>query len=171
MKELRINASKSKKLESIKVFIFLSVILMVANLVTYFQFGRIFIILIALFLLFLGVLLLNLKDILKKDKTALILNHQGISSLSTENGRTAGLVEWRDVDKITFRKVKIGTHVHTFLSVLVKDNKKYLQRFSNINKAKDLRQNNVAFNIPDELEMDHNDLAKKMNDYFKQYKG
>ena len=69
-------------------------------------------------------LAISLRDMLRPDKTGLVVNSDGVKFNATKLGRQVGLVEWADIDHLSIGKM----HGGDFMFLALADSAKYEAR-------------------------------------------
>ena len=115
-----------------------------------------------LFFAGLYILFIGIKEILEKDKRALIFSNEGILSRETQNARKIGLVPWSDISSLSV----INLYKQRYVSLIAKDKSKYLGILKGP-AAKQLNEQGVIINISsDETDTSFEDLYKLVESYF-----
>lgn len=108
----------------------------------------------------------QIRQILSKDKTAIVLSKEGISSTQNKNSRKIGLVEWADVNNVAVG----NTYGVSGVSVYVADRDKYLSRLVSGAGTVQLASEGVALNLSaKETDMSTEDLYLLVKKYKEDY--
>lgn len=105
----------------------------------------------------------QIKVMLAKDKTAIILNQNGILSKVTPNGKKIGFIPWEDVSELK----KVNAHRSEFVAVVTPNKEKYLAKLNSQIKKKSLLEENIALYISaDTVDVSFEELSQLIMKYF-----
>lgn len=120
-----------------------------------------------------GIVFFTLK-LFKKDKTALIINKDGITEKST--GVSLGFIPWADITGLRVSTIHSGMFNKThFISVDVKNPEDYIAKAKNVMVRQALNWNMTHYGspiniMPQPLDMSNDELEKMLKGAFEYYK-
>jgi|GEM_PF-241708 len=167
MEELIIEFNTKKQLKILVLGVFLSLASLAFVYHIVFISDRIKIFYLAMFLLLFIVSLVmvfkHLQVILSKDKTALILNRNGIICNTTPNGKKLGLVEWKDIDDMKM----LNVYNSSFITLITNNKDKYLEKLKTAAEKKMLLEQNAVLNISsDSINLSFEELKQILTEYY-----
>lgn len=105
----------------------------------------------------------QIKVMLAKDKTAIMLNANGILSKVTPNGKKIGFIPWEDVSELR----KVNAHRSEFVAVVTPNKEKYLAKLNSEIEKKSLLEENIALYISaDAVDVSFEELSQLIMKYF-----
>lgn len=167
MQELIIEFNTKKQLKTLLIAIvllmgslgFLYHILFISEKIKIFYLGIFLVLAIAA----VWMIFAQIKVMLAKDKTAIILNQNGILSKVTPNGKKIGFIPWEDVSELR----KVNAHRSEFVAIVTSQKEKYLAKLkSPIEKKSLLEENIVLYISADAVDVSFEELSQLITKYF-----